>query len=116
MGSSCREEPSAGPKYFLWRSSLNRSFKPFSAAPGTRRGSRFASYNEQALSCERKTTRERMSEWVLHCAVSDKVSRRILSRDRGMIVWWGLGAGVYVEPHSHASEQIVCRQSSFGPA
>src|SRR5881392_1088583 len=24
-----------------------------------------------------------------------------------MIVWWSIGAGVHVEPHSHANEQIV---------
>jgi quercetin dioxygenase-like cupin family protein len=39
--------------------------------------------------------------------ISDKISRRILSGDQGMIVWWSIGAGVHVEPHSHASEQIV---------
>ena len=38
--------------------------------------------------------------------ISDKISRRILSGDQGMIVWWS-GAGVHVEPHSHANEQIV---------
>jgi unsaturated pyranuronate lyase len=39
--------------------------------------------------------------------ISEKISRRILSGDRGMIVWWSIGAGVHVEPHSHANEQIV---------
>src|SRR6516164_3161836 len=39
--------------------------------------------------------------------ISDKNSRRILSGDQGMIVWWSIGAGVHVEPHSHANEQIV---------
>ena len=39
--------------------------------------------------------------------ISEKVSRRILSGDQGMIVWWSIGAGVHVEPHSHANEQIV---------
>ena len=24
-----------------------------------------------------------------------------------MIVWWSIGAGVHVEPHSHPNEQIV---------
>jgi quercetin dioxygenase-like cupin family protein len=33
--------------------------------------------------------------------------RRILSGDQGMIVWWSIGAGLHVEPHSHANEQIV---------
>jgi unsaturated pyranuronate lyase len=35
---------------------------------------------------------------------SEKISRR---GDQGMIVWWSVGAGVHVEPHSHANEQIV---------
>jgi len=30
-----------------------------------------------------------------------------LSGDQGMIVWWSIGAGVHVEPHSHINEQIV---------
>ncbi len=38
--------------------------------------------------------------------ISDKISRRILSGDQGMIVWWSIRAGVHVEPHSHANEQI----------
>jgi quercetin dioxygenase-like cupin family protein len=39
--------------------------------------------------------------------ISEKISRRILSGDQGMIVWWSIGAVVHVEPHSHANEQIV---------
>jgi quercetin dioxygenase-like cupin family protein len=39
--------------------------------------------------------------------ISEKISRRALSGDHGMIVWWSIGAGVHVEPHSHANEQIV---------
>jgi quercetin dioxygenase-like cupin family protein len=39
--------------------------------------------------------------------ISEKVSRRILSGDQGMVVWWSIEAGVHVEPHSHANEQIV---------
>ena len=39
--------------------------------------------------------------------ISEKISRRILSGDQGMIVWWSIGAGAHVEPHSHANEQIV---------
>jgi len=39
--------------------------------------------------------------------ISEKISRRILSGDQGMVVWWSIGAGVHVEPHSHANEQIV---------
>ena len=37
--------------------------------------------------------------------ISDQISRRIL--DQGMLVWWSIGGGVHVEPHSHANEQIV---------
>jgi quercetin dioxygenase-like cupin family protein len=39
--------------------------------------------------------------------ISEKISRRVLSGDHGMIVWWSMGTGVHVEPHSHANEQIV---------
>ena len=39
--------------------------------------------------------------------ISDKISRRILSGEQGMIVWWSIGVGVHVEPHSHPNEQIV---------
>jgi hypothetical protein len=39
--------------------------------------------------------------------ISEKISRRILPGDQGMIVWWSIGAGVHAEPHSHANEQIV---------
>jgi quercetin dioxygenase-like cupin family protein len=39
--------------------------------------------------------------------ISEKISRRVLSGDQGMIVWWSIRAGVHVEPHSHANEQIV---------
>jgi hypothetical protein len=35
--------------------------------------------------------------------------RRILSGDQGMIVWWSIGAGVHVEPHSHANEKMEFR-------
>jgi quercetin dioxygenase-like cupin family protein len=39
--------------------------------------------------------------------LSEKISRRILSGSQGMVVWWNIGAGVHVERHSHANEQIV---------
>jgi quercetin dioxygenase-like cupin family protein len=39
--------------------------------------------------------------------ISEKIIRRVLSGDQGMIVWWSIGAGVHVEPHRHANEQIV---------
>jgi quercetin dioxygenase-like cupin family protein len=44
---------------------------------------------------------------VLEEQISEKISRRILSGDQGMIVWWSIRAGVHVGPHSHANEQIV---------
>ena len=31
--------------------------------------------------------------------IDEKISRRILSGDQGMVVWWSIGAGVHVEPH-----------------
>jgi quercetin dioxygenase-like cupin family protein len=39
--------------------------------------------------------------------ISEKISRRILSGDQGMLVWWSIAAGAHVEPHSHTNEQIV---------
>ena len=39
--------------------------------------------------------------------ISEKISRRILSGDQGMVVWWSIGAGVHVEPHTHTNEEIV---------
>src|SRR5262249_3821620 len=39
--------------------------------------------------------------------ISETISRRILSGDQGMLVWWSIGAGVHVEPHTHENEQIV---------
>jgi quercetin dioxygenase-like cupin family protein len=39
--------------------------------------------------------------------ISEKISRRILSGEQEMLVWWSIGAGIHVEPHSHANEQIA---------
>jgi quercetin dioxygenase-like cupin family protein len=39
--------------------------------------------------------------------ITQKISRRILSGDQEMLVWWSIEAGVHVESHSHANEQIV---------
>ena len=39
--------------------------------------------------------------------VTERIRRRILSGDQGMLVWWSIEAGVHVEPHNHPSEQIV---------
>src|SRR5262245_11238606 len=38
--------------------------------------------------------------------ISEKISRRILAGDQGMLVWWSIGAGVHVEPHSHATPSV----------
>ena len=39
--------------------------------------------------------------------LSDKISRRVVCGEQGMIVWWSIAAGVHVEAHRHANEQIV---------
>ena len=32
--------------------------------------------------------------------ISEKISRRILSGDQGMLVWWSIGAGVAANPRT----------------
>jgi quercetin dioxygenase-like cupin family protein len=39
--------------------------------------------------------------------ISEKIRRRTLAGDQGLLVWWSIEAGVHVEPHSHANEQIA---------
>jgi unsaturated pyranuronate lyase len=39
--------------------------------------------------------------------ISDKISRRIISGEQGMIVWWSFKAGAHAAAHSHPHEQIV---------
>ncbi len=39
--------------------------------------------------------------------VSDKISRRILSGEQGMVVWWTMKAGAHAAAHKHPHEQIV---------
>src|SRR5207253_3770513 len=39
--------------------------------------------------------------------ISEKIRHRILAGDQAMLVWWSIEAGVHVEPHSHANEQIA---------
>jgi hypothetical protein len=48
--------------------------------------------------------------------ISEKISRRILSGDQGMIVWWSIGAGVHIEPHSHANDNHGSRRSRLPPS
>ncbi len=39
--------------------------------------------------------------------INDKISRRVLSGEQGMIVWWSAKAGGHATAHSHPHEQIV---------
>ena len=39
--------------------------------------------------------------------ITDKISRRIISGEQGMIVWWSIKAGAHAAAHSHPHEQIV---------
>jgi quercetin dioxygenase-like cupin family protein len=38
--------------------------------------------------------------------INDKISRRILSGEKGMIVWWNIKAGGHAAAHHHPHEQI----------
>jgi unsaturated pyranuronate lyase len=39
--------------------------------------------------------------------ISDKITRRMLAGQKGMMVWWKIGAGTHVAAHSHPHEQLV---------
>jgi quercetin dioxygenase-like cupin family protein len=39
--------------------------------------------------------------------VTDKISRRMISGDQEMIVWWSMKAGAHAAAHKHANEQIA---------
>jgi len=39
--------------------------------------------------------------------INDKIERRVLSGNHGMIVWWKIKAGALAAPHKHPNEQIV---------
>jgi quercetin dioxygenase-like cupin family protein len=39
--------------------------------------------------------------------VTDKISRRMVSGDQEMIVWWTMKAGAHAAAHKHANEQIA---------
>ena len=39
--------------------------------------------------------------------ITDKITRRVLSGQKGMMVWWKIGAGTHVAAHSHPHEQLV---------
>src|SRR6516225_1772450 len=47
--------------------------------------------------------------------ISEKISRRILSGDQGMLVWWSIGAGVHVEPHTHANDRVDAQRQDGVP-
>jgi len=38
--------------------------------------------------------------------ISAKISRRVVSGERGMMVWWSIKAGGHAAAHSHPHEQI----------
>ena len=39
--------------------------------------------------------------------ISDKITRRTLSGEQGMMVWWSMKAGAHAAAHSHPHEQLV---------
>ena len=40
-------------------------------------------------------------------SVTDKIERRVLAGQQGMIVWWKMKAGAHAAAHRHPHEQIV---------
>ncbi len=38
--------------------------------------------------------------------VTDRISRRILTGDKEMVVWWSMKAGVHAAAHQHPHEQL----------
>jgi len=39
--------------------------------------------------------------------ITDKISRRVVAGEQGMIVWWSIRAGAHAAAHKHPHEQIV---------
>src|SRR5947209_455862 len=39
--------------------------------------------------------------------ITDKITRRVLAGQKGMMVWWKIGTGTHVAAHSHPHEQLV---------
>ncbi len=37
--------------------------------------------------------------------ITDKISRRVLTGDRAMVVWWSIKAGAHAAAHTHPHEQ-----------
>jgi hypothetical protein len=46
--------------------------------------------------------------------ISERINRRILSSDQGMILWWSIGAGVHVEPQM--SRSYGCSRAKWSSA
>jgi hypothetical protein len=42
--------------------------------------------------------------------ITDKITRRVLAGQKGMMVWWKIGAGTHVATHSHPRAARVDRQ------
>ena len=38
--------------------------------------------------------------------ITEKISRRVLTGEQGMIVWWSMKAGAHADAHRHPHEQI----------
>jgi quercetin dioxygenase-like cupin family protein len=39
--------------------------------------------------------------------INDKITRKVVSGNQGMMVWWNMKAGSHATPHSHPHEQLV---------
>ena len=39
--------------------------------------------------------------------ISDKITRRVLAGEKGMMVWWSVKTGMHAAAHSHPHEQIM---------
>ena len=39
--------------------------------------------------------------------INDKITRKVVSGEQGMLVWWSIKAGAHAAAHSHPHEQIA---------
>jgi quercetin dioxygenase-like cupin family protein len=39
--------------------------------------------------------------------ITDKITRRVVAGEKGMMVWWSIKAGAHAAAHSHPHEQIL---------
>jgi quercetin dioxygenase-like cupin family protein len=44
---------------------------------------------------------------ILEERITDKITRRVLAGEKGMMVWWNMKAGAQAAAHAHPHEQIV---------